>query len=135
MSSYDELLQLGSFQVTQYLIIPSDPLVRGFLAEIGGPDVLLPMDVDEIITQVIQALLNDDEFTERSLLELPNEDRLLDSNRIERARLQQAVYALGRQLRELLLSFGAYTPEHGFPYIFDRLLGCDIRLQRLGDWT
>lgn len=132
MNPYEAQLQPPVLQAApDYLIIPAEEPVRAFLEELGGPNAITRMDMQEILTQIVEVLLNDDEFSERELLKLPNEDRLLDANRIEQARLKQAVYHLGRYLRELLLSYGAYTPEYGFPYIFHSLIGCDIKLQRL----
>lgn len=133
MSAYEQLLVPAS-SPTKYLIVPTEEMVRQFHQEIGGTDVLMAMDLQEIITQIVEAMLNHpQEFLHYQLPLLPNEDRLLDSNRIERLRLQKAVYLLGAALYEQLLQIGAIDLEGGLPYFFDRLIGCDIMLQRF-DW-
>lgn len=112
------------------LLLPTQELLQRFYLEIGGVHALPKEDVKEVLAQIIEVMLNNDEYSDYQLDNLPNEDRLIYGNRIERARLKQAVQNLGTGIRRQLVQLDAYT-EQGFPYFLDRMVGLDIQLSYL----
>ncbi len=110
----------------QQIIIPTDDLLARFYTKLGTrPE---QKDIEEILTQIICVLLNEDHDVEKELLALPDFNRIVSAGNLPG--LKMAVAELALSVRNRLIEFGVYKDET-FPYFFDQLLDRDILLCHL----
>lgn len=129
-------------QYAKNMILPTADLVQVFNQACGDSFGTIGMvDVQEILAQIVCVLLDDDERTEEGLRKLPDVERLIYFNRIDKdllgtrysaqfAHFRSAVHTLAYALRDRLVEYGAYSSGE-FPYFLDRMLGYDIVLSHL----
>lgn len=114
------------------IIIDSQDLVAEFRFQICS--VVSDRDFKEVITQVIQMLLNEENGCLDAMNRLPEFNRMTDDAYSEDSqlveRIQKSTSEFGYALYQRLRSLGVY---HGntLPYFFDQLLGNDLVLSHL----
>jgi hypothetical protein len=114
------------------VIVPADDLIADFMSLTGG--VVKRDDMREIVTQVVQALLNEENGDLEVMSSLPDFNRMKDRSLAEDAataeRISLATASFGAALYNRLKSYGAYVDET-FSYFFDDFLGWDLVLSNL----
>lgn len=114
------------------LIVPTGDLINQFIGDTHGK--VWQQDLNEILTEIVQVLLNESDGNLAALEGLPQVNRMLNTDfEIDAeyyALVNKAAIALGTGLYRRLKEMGAYVDET-FSYFFDQFLGDDLVLRLL----
>ncbi|EKD22623.1 MAG: hypothetical protein ACD_84C00035G0003 [uncultured bacterium] len=116
----------------QTLILGTDDIVNEFIENTQG--FVDDIDLPEILTQVIQLILNSGATYNDYLDSFPDYSRFRCSsffrNEKERNIVTEEIYKLVTKIHNKLTEMGGYY-NNSFPYFFDSFLGKDIVLKHL----
>jgi len=113
-------------------IVGTTDLIEGYCRKVEG--ILNPVDLNEIITQIISMLLNDDSGIIEYGDSFPDYTRLHDTSFLNN---EEKIKTIEIATHELVVSIYNKLKEVGlfcdktFPYFFDKFLDRDIVLHHL----
>ena len=113
--------------VPNTIILPGEDLVADFTSLTGGR--VSQSDLHEIVTQIVQVLLNEENGDLEALSPLPDFNRMRDATLQQDAeyaeRVRTATLDMGLAMHKRLREVGAYV-DNDFSYFFGGFVGYDF---------